>query len=340
MTSQHHTQDLSPQFFFDTINAYQRTAALRAAIELDLFSAVAEGCESVPALAGRCEAAERGIRILCDYLTIFGMLEKEDSRYRLSPEAAAFLDRRSPRYLGAMVQFLLSPALVGGFEALTAAVRKGGTASSEHGTLEPEHPAWVTFARSMVPMMAGPAEWIASHLSGSEPKPRKVLDIAAGHGMFGIEIAKRVPEAVVSAVDWPNVLEVAVEHAGAAGVRDRYRTISGSALAADFGTGHDVALLTNFLHHFDVSTCEELLRKVHAALAEGGRVVTLEFVPNEDRITPGPTAAFSLIMLATTPAGDAYTLSELDAMFRRAGFGKSEIHEIPNSLEQVVISYK
>lgn len=340
MTSQNHTQDLSPQFFFDAVNAYQRTAALRAAVELDLFSAIAEGCESVPALAGRCEADERGIRILCDYLTIFGMLMKEDGRYRLSPEAAVYLDRRSPRYLGSMVAFLLSSTLVGGFENLTEAVRKGGTALSEHGTLEPEHPAWVTFARSMVPMMAGPAEWIASYLSQAEPKPRKVLDIAAGHGMFGIEIAKRIPETEVSAVDWPNVLEVAVEHAGAAGILDRFRTISGSAFTADFGTGYDVALLTNFLHHFDVDTCEEILRKVHKALAESGRVVTLEFVPNDDRITPGPTAAFSLIMLATTPAGDAYTFSQYDAMFQRAGFRTSEVHDVPNSLEQVLISYK
>jgi hypothetical protein len=88
-------------------------------------------------------------------------------------------------------------------------------------------------------------------------------------------------------------------------------------------------LLTNFLHHFDVPTNEKLLRKVHAALGEGGRAVTLEFVPNDDRISPPGVAGFSLVMLAGTPAGDAYTFAEFDQMFKNAGFSKNEIREIP-----------
>src|SRR6185369_2508977 len=96
----------------------------------------------------------------------------------------------------------------------------------------------------------------------------------------------------------------------------RFETIPGSAFTADFGSGYDLVLLTNFLHHFDVPTNEALLRKVHAALKPGGRAVTLEFVPNEDRVSPPVAAEFSLMMLGNTPAGDAYTFSELDRMFR------------------------
>jgi len=99
-------------------------------------------------------------------------------------------------------------------------------------------------------------------------------------------------------------------------------------------------LLTNFLHHFDKTTCETLLRKVHAALAEGGRAVALEFVPNEDRITPPQAAGFSMQMLGGTPAGDAYTFAELERMFRNAGFSRSEMHELPPTIERVVVSYK
>src|SRR5204863_9150698 len=122
------------------------------------------------------------------------------------------------------------------------------------------------------------------------------------------------PNAEIVAQDWPNVLEVAQENARAAGVSDRYRTLPGSAFDVEFGSGYDLILLTNFLHHFDVPTCERLLRKVHAALGEGGRAVTLEFVPNEDRVTPPDQAAFSLNMLALTPGGDAYTFAALDSM--------------------------
>jgi hypothetical protein len=108
----------------------------------------------------------------------------------------------------------------------------------------------------------------------------------------------------------------------------------------DYGTGYDVVLLTNFLHHFDVATCEILLRKVHASLADGGRAVTLEFVPNDDRISPPQAAAFSMMMLGSTPSGDAYTFSELEQMFGNAGFKNSEMRELPPTIQRVVISDK
>jgi cyclopropane fatty-acyl-phospholipid synthase-like methyltransferase len=148
------------------------------------------------------------------------------------------------------------------------------------------------------------------------------------------------PNAEIVALDWPNVLEVAKENARNAGVSDRYSTKEGSAFDVDYGIGYDIVLLTNFLHHFDAPTCETLLRKVHAALADGGRAVTLEFVPNEDRVSPPIPAAFSMMMLGSTPKGDAYTFSELGGMFTNAGFAHSELHQLMGSPEQVVISRK
>ena len=121
----------------------------------------------------------------------------------------------------------------------------------------------------------------------------KVLDIAAGHGIFGIEIDRRFPKTNIVAVDWPNVLEVAKEQAQAAGVDTRYGFLPGNAFEVDYGGGYDVILLTNFLHHFDPQTCEGLLRKLHSALNEHGRVMTLEFVPHEDRVSPS-SADFAL----------------------------------------------
>ena len=100
-----------------------------------------------------------------------------------------------------------------------------------------------------------------------------------------------------------------------------------------------MVLLTNFLHHFDAPTNEELLRKVHAALAPGGRAVTLEFVPNDDRVTPPEAATFSMIMLGSTPHGDAYTFAEFERMFSHAGFTRSEHFRQPPMPESVIISY-
>ena len=340
MSSAPQTSGPSPALFFDTMNAYQRTAALKGAIQLEVFTAIGEGNTRAPAIAARCQTSERGMRILCDYLVIIGFLTKDGSNYGLTPDSAMFLDRRSPAYLGTAERFLGAPTLVDAFKDMVAIVRKGGEVFSAHGTMDPDHPVWVEFARSMAPMMAMPAELIAKLAGAPAGEPWKVLDIAAGHGLFGIAMARQNPNANIVAVDWARVLDVAREHAVSAGVASRYQVLAGSAFEVEFGDGYDVVLLTNFLHHFDVATNETLLRKVAAALKPGGRAITFEFVPNEDRVSPPTAAAFSMVMLGTTENGDAYTFSEYDRMFRNSGFSRSEIHQLPPSPGQVIISYK
>ncbi|HET6973115.1 MAG TPA: class I SAM-dependent methyltransferase [Pyrinomonadaceae bacterium] len=333
-------QQPSPVLFFQTINAHQRTEALKAAIELQVFTAIGEGNTTVAEIAKRCETSEKGMRVLCDYLTIMEMLTKQNDRYALTLDSSVFLDKRSPAYIGGATEFLCSPMLTEGFRHMTEAVRKGGTAIDGEGTIGPDHPIWVNFARGMAGMMGMPAQLMAKLVDPKADQKLKILDIAAGHGLFGIAFATNNPQAEITALDWKAVLEVAKENAAKAGVADRYSTIEGSAFDVDFGSGYDLVLITNFLHHFDPPTCETLLRKVHAALADGGRAVTLEFVPNDDRVTPPDAAGFSLVMLAGTPAGDAYTFAELERMCANAGFSRSTMHPLPPTFQQVVISEK
>jgi SAM-dependent methyltransferase len=322
---------------WDGFTAYQRGAALKTALELDVFTAVGAGATTPAAIGARCGASERGIRSLCDRLVVDKLLTKQDGRYGLSNAAAMFLDRQSPAYLGSVMTFVSSPSITQAFAELTTAVRQGGTALSKEGMLAPEHPVWVDFARAMAPAAGMTAELVTDLLAPSPDTAWRVLDVAAGHGLFGIALARRGPRIQVTALDWANVLTVARENADAAGVGERVRLLPGDAFTTDFGTGFDVVLLTNILHHFDPPTCERLLAKTRAALAPGGRAIAVEFVPDEDRISPPEAAAFSLVMLATTPAGDAYTLREYDAMFRRAGFAGIELHGLPPLPQSVVV---
>jgi 2-polyprenyl-3-methyl-5-hydroxy-6-metoxy-1,4-benzoquinol methylase len=333
-------QGPSPALFFDTINAFQRTEALRAAIELDLFSQVGAGQRTAAELAEACRAAPRGVRILADCLAIIGFLRKDGDRYELTEDARVFLDRASPGYLGGAVGFLLAPELRDSFHRLTEAVRRGGTAVSDEGTVSDNNPIWVDFARAMAPLMQMPARLLAGLVGGDRQQPLRVLDVAAGHGLFGIAVAEQYPRAHVTALDWPNVLTVAEENARRAGVAVRYSLRPGSAFDVDWGGPYDVVLLTNFLHHFDIPTCERLAAKAHAALAPDGRALTLEFIPEPDRITPPSAAGFALVMLATTARGDAYTFAELEAFFARSGFARSVFHALPPTTQQAVVSHK
>jgi ubiquinone/menaquinone biosynthesis C-methylase UbiE len=340
MTTASQNPQPTPERIFQAVNAYQLTEALKAAIELDIFTAIGEGADTAAAIARRCKTAERGARILCDFLVVHEFLIKKDNRYSLTPESAAFLDRRSPMCIGACTNFLTSPMFVDGFRDLAAVVRKGGTMMGAAGTLAPEHPIWIEFARSMAPLQAMPAESMARLLRADSGAKWKVLDIAAGHGLFGIALARHNPNAEIYAVDWPKVLEVAKENARKVGVASRHHAIPGDAFAVEFGKDYDLVLVTNFLHHCDPPAIEKFMRKVHAALKPGGRAATLEFIPNDDRVSPPIPAAFSLIMLGSTPAGDAYTFAEFDRMFRNAGFASSELHPLPPSPANVIVSKK
>ena len=316
------------------LTGYQHTAAVKAAIELDLFTAIGEGATSVAALAARTRASERGLRILLDWLAASGFLAHEPGGYALVPTSAAFLDRRSPAFVGSAATFIASEAVVEGFTRLTEAVRRGGTAVPQDVTTA-EHPAWVEFARAMAPLARMTAQMMIGHLGGGIAN---VLDIAAGHGMYGITVAREHPAATVTALDWRNVLAVASANAAAAGLGDRFRTIAGSAFDVDWGRGYDLVLLPNFLHHFDQAACVRVLEKAAAALAPGGRVAIVEFVPDDDRSGPPDAVRFGLVMLAGTPGGDAYTFAEYRELLGQAGFVEPVLHDLGPVPQRLIVA--
>ena len=304
---------------FEIALSYHRTAALTAAVNLDIFTLIGEGAGTIDALATKTGASARGLRILCDFLTVIGLLQKREREYGLTPAAARFLDRSSPLALGGCVDFLAAPemlALV--LNDPASYVRRGG--SQGLSVVAPDHPVWVRFARAMTSFAAPGAKRTAAHVATWPAPPRTVLDVAAGHGLYGIEVARAVPTTVVTALDWAEVLCVARENAEAAALGERFRTLTGNVFEIDWGGPFDLVLLPNILHYFDRDGCVALLRKARSSIAPSGRILAVEFVPNADRVSPPLQAAFAFFALATSPGGDAYTVTELDEFARAAGF--------------------
>lgn len=327
-----------PDKIFTAIHGFQRTAVMKAAIDLEIFTHIAEGAHTAADIAKRCKAAERGIRILADYLTVEGFLTKSGEKYDLSVESRIFLNKKSEGYMGGMIHFLLNPKSLAVLDTLTDSVRKGGR--QEHTSLEKEDPIWIAFARSMVPMMMPQSIGLAAAVKLPQDRPTKVLDIAASHGIYGIQVALVNPKAQLVAVDWQNVLEITKENAAKLGVQSRFSTIAGSAFEVDLGKDYDLILIPNFLHHFDIPTCEGFLAKCAASLRRGGMVAIVEFVPNEDRVSPPMPAQFSMMMLAMTPGGDAYTEKQYRSMLTKSGFGDAQFVSLTPSPETLVVAVK
>ncbi|MBL9043164.1 MAG: methyltransferase domain-containing protein [Myxococcales bacterium] len=340
MTSQNQAPDFSYDLFYTTVNAYYRTAAVKAAIQLGVFDAVGEDGKTLAEIAQVCRASPRGIRILCRFLVSIGFLKNAGELFFMTREMALYLDKKAPGYLGGSIDFLLSPYIMDAFKDLASVVRTGRVTLPDAGVVSPSHPQWVQFARAMAPTMQLPSLLVAELADRQANQPIKVLDVAAGHGLFGLAIARRNPKARVTLIDWESVLQVARENAAKAGLLERVEFRSGDAFTVDFGEEHDVIVLANFLHHFDEEGCEKILKKAHTALKEGGRVLTCEFIANEDRTSPSLAVMFSMMMLGTTPSGETYAYSDLERMFKRTGYNHVELRAIPPAMEKVVISTK
>lgn len=326
----------NPEFVWDTMLAHQRSAALRAGVELGVFDALGDGPQTAAALAEKAGVPERGMRILCDYLAIIELLAKRDGQFAHTPTSAVFLDGRSPVSMAPTLPFLMTDKIMAASRGLTETIRQGRTSLTEPLAGE-EVTEWVTFARSMQPMMAAAAEFIAGRvLRGGVPA--KVLDVAASHGQFGLAVARQAPGCEIVAQDFPSVLEVTSENARAAGIP--LTLLPGSAFTVDLGTGYDAVLVTNLFHHFSAEDNVALMKRLHAALRPGGQMMILEMVPNADRLTPPAAASFSLMMLSNTIAGDAYTMDEYGQMLDAAGFGARELMDVPQSPQQLIVAVR
>lgn len=332
----------SPARLTDYAFAFQRTAALRAAGDLDLFTAIGAGYDTLSRLAEYCDAEERGVQALADFLVALELLTKDGERYGTAPDTAFFLDRDSPAFIGDALDFVVSETQLKAMLSDPAApVRSGGTVLPESGQLTaPNHPDWTTYAKAMAPLMARSASFLAELVASAGGEVRRVLDVAAGPGQSGIALARRFPAAQITALDWPNVLAVARGNAEAAGIADRWRALPGSALEVPLGGPYDVVLAVRFLHLLSPPDCEGLLCRLNAALAPEGRLVALQAILNEDRVSPPFAAMMNFNVLETTPTGHVYAASELEDLLHRTGFTRVEWNPLPESEERAIIAWK
>jgi ubiquinone/menaquinone biosynthesis C-methylase UbiE len=167
------------------------------------------------------------------------------------------------------------------------------------------------------------AQKLAEHLKLSKAKDKiRVLDLAAGSGIWGIALAQKSPRVRVTAVDWAGMIPTTKRITQKFGVGDRFNYVEGDILEANFGSDYDIATLGHILHSEGEKRSRELLKKTFPALKPGGVVAIAEWLVNNERTGPAPALMFAVQMLVNSEKGDTFSFNEIKSWLEDAAFKK------------------
>ncbi len=307
---------------------YAPPLILQTALNLRLFDLLDEGSKTVEALAHRTGASIRGLKAICNALVGLDFLTRKGKQYALTPESATFLVSTKPAYHGTYFMHM-TRQLIPRWMKLDQAVRTGrpvlAANQENHGSV-----FFAEFVESLFPLSYKAARMLGEHLGVPRlVAPATVLDVGAGSGVWGTALAHLSPHIRIHAVDWPEVLEVTKRMVRRQGVADRLSVAAGDLLEADFGRGHQIAVIGHILHSEGPERSRRLLKKTFAALAPGGTIAISEFMPDDDRKGPPSALIFAVNMLVHTEAGGTFTFEEMSEWLRKAGFVNPRLLEAP-----------
>ena len=309
--------------------AYAPPLIIGAAASNRVFDSLRSDAKTVDEVSQETGASIRGLRAIMGALVGLELLKKDGrQRYSLTPESEAFLASNRP---GALAGFfsLNVTQLVSKWLQLSDVVRSGRPAQ----TVNQEGQGTEFFSglvENIIPMSYATAQTLADHLKLAKTKNEiRVLDLAAGSGIWGIVLAQNSRNVQVTAVDWAGMIPTTKRITRRFGVTDRFKFIEGDLQEADFGDGYDIATLGHILHSEGEERSRRLLKKTFAALGSGGIIAIAEWLVNDERTQPLPPVMFAVQMLVNTEKGDTFSLSEIKGWLREAGFKKARLLKAP-----------
>jgi ubiquinone/menaquinone biosynthesis C-methylase UbiE len=299
---------------------YAPTLIIEAAIHHRVFDVLDGAPKTVKQTAAATGASVRGLRAIMDALVGLEFLAKDNQRrYALTPESAAFLVSTKSAFQGGIFRHT-SRQLIPKWLELNEIVRTGKPATAVNANKQGVE-FFREFVEDIFAMSRDSATKLAAALNVAKAdRPIRVLDLAAGSGVWGITLAEASPKVEVTALDWEGVLPVTRKVAARHGVQDRFRYIAGDLADADFGKGYNLATLGHILHSEGEARSRKLLKKTFDALAPGGTIAIAEFVVNAQRTAPPPSLIFAVNMLVNTQDGDTYSFEEMSGWLKEAGF--------------------
>ncbi len=312
------TAPVTPERIYQFAFGYAPPLALEAAIRHHVFDVLDSGPKSLQEIRHATGASERGLAASMKVLVGLDFLAKDGKgSYSLTPESAAFLVSSKPEFQGGLIRHT-SEHLLPRWLHLNEVVATGKPVSAVNQK-GPGSDFFAHFVNDIFPMSYHVAQALAAHLN-LNGGPAKVLDLAAGSGVWGIALAQSSGQVRVTAVDWPGVIPVTRDTVTRWGLADRFSFVEGDLLQAEFGSGFKVATLGHIIHSEGMERSKALLKKTYHALAPGGTIAIAEFLVNEDRTGPVNGLVFAINMLVNTDCGDTFSFKEIEGWLHEAGF--------------------
>jgi precorrin-6B methylase 2 len=320
---------VTPERIMQFAWAYAPPLIIEAAIRNRIFDELDAGPKTAHELAAATGASQRGVTAIANVLVGLELLAKDgEGKFSLTPESATFLVRSKPSFMGGLILHT-SGHLIPRWLHLNDVVRTGEPFRAVNQE-ETGSEFFENFVVDIFPMSYPPAKVLAAHLQLSEAKePVRVLDLAAGSGVWGIALAQSSPNVRVTAVDWPGVLETTKKMVNKFGLTNQFSFTSGDLQHADFGSGHNIATLGHILHSEGEKRSKELLAKTFKSLSPGGTIAVQEFLVNKDRTGPANGLIFAVNMLINTDEGSTWSFEEIGSWLKDAGFVNPRTVEAP-----------
>jgi len=310
-----------PDQIWEVIRGGWRAHILRTAIQLDVFTAIANGPRTVEAIATAKNWAIRPTRVLLDGLCPLGFLTKKGSEYLLTPISEAFLVSNSETYGGGVVLGMLADNV---WQQLVEAVKTGQHQTPEMADLWKQDAAMESMRTSRI---AESLEmWRTVGIDPDVKQDLRVLDLASGCGIKSFVLAQRNPNVAITCMDWAGVLEVAKRLADKWGILKQVSFQAGDLTTMDYGDSmFDTVLLGQITYYWGPDQSKSVLKSVYRALTPGGLVMINAPIVDEERCV-SEYLMFAVVIFLFIGDEGFYTFPEYKAILEEVGFSEVTKH--------------
>ncbi len=311
MTKSKDEAGILPDDVNEMIRGFIPSRTVLTALELDVFTAVGNGCDA-DQVANRIHTDPRATEILLNALTSLQLLEKKGEVFFNSSTGARFLSADSCE--SARIALMHTANLWDRWSTLTQCVRAG--TSMETGVRDGE---WV---KSFIAAMDRNAKERAVAVVNAIDKSgmKSMLDLGGGSGAYSIAFVRSTAGLKAEIMDLGDVIPLAQENIKRAGLTERIKAKTGDMLRDPLGHNFDLVLVSAICHMFSAEENRTLINKVHAALRPGGQLVVQDFILEPSKTAPRAAALFSLNMLVGTRSGRSYSEPEYAVWLKESGF--------------------